>query len=1631
MSYFLDTLSRYELIKVSSEEVVPFAPLEQIFLCPKETVALALQDTDWPQESLYLDRTICMDHDDLLSYHLWGSPAEHRKRLMCIQRTTEVATIALKATGIDAFLLAGSLLGWYRHDGGQIPWDTDGDTGFTESQCKAALAQRSDAVNIASLMIPHVPAGFELQYLGQNGLSDHPEDEFTGCDVKQMRIASVFDQQGCFTDIYMVSDVEVSECKCSDASNVSYACVGAVPSVCAQKEDILPVVNSLLNNDVAINVPHNATAVLDAYYSHFPGGKGITNLHTVPKNAAFGDSHTIVVGEIVGWYHRSELNGSARWLILTAEFKFGIRIHMFQRLTVYPHPLLLLEVDKTQLMTFPTSLDLSFGNGGFELMDTICLLGADLPLAIIKRIIASANTDRLLKLDIRGNPIDYQSSRSLLRKLNACLEHIMECNGLPVHDITHNKVTSLRLCGFAGRNPLFGIEAFGAHILSSLLPRNSSLIELDFRLNNIGVEAAFELGEACTASQVRYVNCIGRRKRPGFGTLLDLKQLRGSPAAKLNLTRSLLSSEELAFLLGYFRGTSLIELDVSYNGAVTTSICALTINCGHLRTLRRLSLAELPWTDDFVVSFVQALADADSVSLAMSAGQSPAEFAVFALIVGSMKLSDITRLDIALDDDSSIIRDHAPRHHPLVYWSALKALRSLSQCESLHEIKLSIHPGVPDLGPALWDSLVAARCPARVLDICRKSMEMKKLGTILFCNTIPPPKAHDEVSEVTRDVINLEYFILAIPNISLQHDSGSFCFDVTIGPDFVRVDLLLMWLQLARSEGVLVVLWFTGCGSENRLTTILKQSEEVHRVQGCKMAFVIAHPIAQSIIEQLYLCGETSNRIAGLSLYGRRNMYSKSEVIEMLSKDKLEVIISSGKVEKMSVKIPPRVVVGGLNLSLDLCSYQDLKAVNLCNCDLAKTIEVRTVSSYAMEYVPQFRMDFNCYSPFFAEYRMLRQVCTRRSAAVKNRSMGVDDVLVNLLRLPKLESVDLRGNSLSVEHAEKVWGHTLSRLSGQRQQMSLRHVNGIEIDQVCGVVCLGPPPGLSGRVHLSAGDIWLYEKLITHIQHLHPTFNLSMQRLQFDDDCRSLPFFDMILCSLKHLNIIDCLINPSLARSLSIVLFDHLADHETQMETFNEISIENGEVYNLDKCCEWNDLSLALAAALRSKLNVGDESTFPLSLVGDNITDYGLAKFIDLLRSGCISFKDCPRINPRSAFDLVRAVRSLPALKQLNGIDLASSRETGKLVVHTSPRARISKHDSLLLSLLADALHVYSASVSINLNAGDSDEQVHSVFTSVTELLKTLPTDVAASIVIGGHVPEGAKARRPDLRMGTVATTSTSIEMQASTLWSQRRQRAGLQEVSKVRQPPIPISVEADVLLTLLEMSNSFTFEGLSLNPVSVWELNQSTNSKASSLISFAFRSNATFGCAWVTGLSRWLGSSAKSIKRLDLSATCLGDDGVECLAKALKDLPSLEALDLRRNCITSDGVLRLVEGIQSSPKGIKLVDLGSNSIGPRGFLELAELIASKNSKITDLSLARNSLLHFTSSTRLELALQCVSAIIFGAIASESLKVLDLRRVCNGRSDLWREATMGTDAEQGFSIKFLEAGVLLKRSPCD
>mmetsp|Transcript_7129 Transcript_7129/g.5908 ORF Transcript_7129/g.5908 Transcript_7129/m.5908 type:complete len:90 (+) Transcript_7129:644-913(+) len=64
---------------------------------------------------------------------------------------------------MPVFLIAGSLLGWYRHNQSQIPWDLDSDVGLMRDDCDAAFKRYGgDYDNILDLLEDKMGPGYHI-----------------------------------------------------------------------------------------------------------------------------------------------------------------------------------------------------------------------------------------------------------------------------------------------------------------------------------------------------------------------------------------------------------------------------------------------------------------------------------------------------------------------------------------------------------------------------------------------------------------------------------------------------------------------------------------------------------------------------------------------------------------------------------------------------------------------------------------------------------------------------------------------------------------------------------------------------------------------------------------------------------------------------------------------------------------------------------------------------------------------------------------------------------------------------------------------------------------------------------------------------------------------------------------------------------------------------------------------------------------------------------------------------------------------------------------------------------------------------------------------------------------------------
>ena len=98
--------------------------------------------------------------------------------------------------------------------------------------------------------------------------------------------------------------------------------------------------------------------------------------------------------------------------------------------------------------------------------------------------------------------------------------------------------------------------------------------------------------------------------------------------------------------------------------------------------------------------------------------------------------------------------------------------------------------------------------------------------------------------------------------------------------------------------------------------------------------------------------------------------------------------------------------------------------------------------------------------------------------------------------------------------------------------------------------------------------------------------------------------------------------------------------------------------------------------------------------------------------------------------------------------------------------------------------------------------------------------------------------------------------------------------------------------------------------------------------------------------------NSNSALTNLNLSANRIGDDGVAALAKALETNPTLSVLDLSQNDIGNDGLIKLARSIASN-LALTSLHLSANSISDSGVAALAEAIKT-NSTIAELDLSEN-----------------------------------------------------------------------------
>jgi hypothetical protein len=142
-----------------------------------------------------------LDRHSLLKYmnetvlHEWTQ----KDRLSHTISTLNATVTALNKVGLQAFLDAGTLLGWYRHKGRPIAWDNDGDVAIFGQEC---LTQYPDQ----SVLLERLRAEIDPRYYVENFDCHYPPKpgtDFTGVVVDK--------ETGFKIDVFSYNPVDTSK----------------------------------------------------------------------------------------------------------------------------------------------------------------------------------------------------------------------------------------------------------------------------------------------------------------------------------------------------------------------------------------------------------------------------------------------------------------------------------------------------------------------------------------------------------------------------------------------------------------------------------------------------------------------------------------------------------------------------------------------------------------------------------------------------------------------------------------------------------------------------------------------------------------------------------------------------------------------------------------------------------------------------------------------------------------------------------------------------------------------------------------------------------------------------------------------------------------------------------------------------------------------------------------------------------------------------------------------------------------------------------------------------------------------------------------------------------------------------
>ncbi|KAF4677083.1 hypothetical protein FOL47_003534 [Perkinsus chesapeaki] len=297
-SIFLSLVSAADVVKVLPEKYYTDVSNDDIFVCPPEVIPEGAM-SDWKNgKDAFLNVSQCEDYDEFLA-------EDNQKDVLdCIVWIEGQTIAALEKLGVDAYLMSGSLLGWYRHHQGVIPWDVDGDLGMHQDKCNAAFEAKGAGKhkNMIGLLRETLGGDFYVGARLQGVGSSLPEDSFDACNTNELMVRGPHPNgKTCHTDIWIMHPDEPEykgtefECKCEDSIAKPRVCRKG--TICNALDDFLPAQKSTqtaFTLSADIKVPNKPKKVLDLLYRN----TDFMNMASIPANYKFS-SRTLVLGSDV------------------------------------------------------------------------------------------------------------------------------------------------------------------------------------------------------------------------------------------------------------------------------------------------------------------------------------------------------------------------------------------------------------------------------------------------------------------------------------------------------------------------------------------------------------------------------------------------------------------------------------------------------------------------------------------------------------------------------------------------------------------------------------------------------------------------------------------------------------------------------------------------------------------------------------------------------------------------------------------------------------------------------------------------------------------------------------------------------------------------------------------------------------------------------------------------------------------------------------------------------------------------------------------------------------------------------------------------------------------------------------